>query len=119
MVTESIFKGTHDFRSIFCNQKINSNFYGNLIIFPDASVKSSLNSEVIGNVKTDALSKIIDQEIRQGKVWRLTRIKQVPCTDCLFQDLCPPISDLEMCLDRYDLCTLERVSSDSNFRYDN
>ncbi|MBR8702997.1 TIGR04150 pseudo-rSAM protein [Porphyromonas levii] len=109
ITTESVFNCKHDFRSIFCNQKINSNFYGSLIIFPDASVRSALNSKVIGNLEYEDLSKMIDQEIRKGNTWRLVRNKQEPCKDCLFRDLCPPISDLEMCVERYDLCTLKHI----------
>lgn len=93
----------------FVIKKINSNFYGSLIIFPDASVRSALNSKVIGNLEYEDLSKMIDQEIRKGNTWRLVRNKQEPCKDCLFRDLCPPISDLEMCVERYDLCTLKHI----------
>lgn len=115
ITSESVFKYRHNFRSIFCNQKINSNFYGSLIIFPNASVKPALNSRVIGNLKSDELSMIIDKEIRRGNTWRLVRNKQEPCKDCLFRDICPPISDLEMCLGRYDLCTLKHIPNEFSF----
>ena len=89
---------------IFSRLTMNENDYGKLIILPDGSVLANLNDEVVGNAITETLESIIRQEINSGKSWNRMRKGVNPCSDCIFQFLCPPISNYEIYLNRFNFC---------------
>lgn len=92
-------------RKIFCNQKLNSNNFGILNILPNGDVNANMNTDILGNIKNDLLSKIIYEELTKNTAWRKIR-NDKPCNDCLYQFLCPPISNYELALGKPNLCHL-------------
>lgn len=90
-------------RQIFCNQKLNSNNFGILNIMPNGDVKSNINEGVLGNIYNDLLSKIIYEELTKNTAWRKIR-NDKPCNNCLYQFLCPPISNYELAIGKPNLC---------------
>lgn len=52
-----------EMRTIFCNQKLNSNFFGSLSVFPDGSVKVNTNTPVIGKFPDNSLLELIYKEL--------------------------------------------------------
>ena len=93
-----------DKADIFSHQNINANFFGNLVVLPNGEIFSNLNSEEsIGNIE-DNLNELVYKEIQNGIFWRLTRTRVEPCNDCIFRDLCPPISNYELTLKKNNLC---------------
>ncbi len=90
-------------RTIFCNQKLNSNFFGKLYIFPNGSVKASTNTEVIGNIYNDSVLKSIYNEMDINTAWRRIRDEE-PCNLCLCQYLCPSPSNYEAVIGKTNLC---------------
>jgi pseudo-rSAM protein len=63
-----------------------------------------LNTPVLGNINTISLLELIAKELEQNTAWRKIRNNK-PCNECLFQYLCPSISNYEMTLERENLCT--------------
>lgn len=94
-------------RVIFCNQKLNSNYFGILNIMSDGNVWANLHKGVIGNVYRNDLLEIIYHEILTRASWRDIR-SEAPCAECLYQYLCPPPSNYEYVMKRYNLCSVEQ-----------
>lgn len=102
---EDILENTVTQRRIFCNQALNSNFFGSLMVFPNGDVSATVNTSILGNITTVSLLELITRELEQNTAWRETRNRQ-PCSVCLFQYLCPPLSNYEQILKKQNLCTL-------------
>ncbi|MDR0363752.1 MAG: TIGR04150 pseudo-rSAM protein [Bacteroidales bacterium] len=102
---EDIFGDTISQRRIFCNQALNSNFFGSLTVFSNGDVAAQVNVPVLGNISTDSLLELITRELEQNTAWRKVR-NVPPCNDCLFQYLCPPVSSYEAVFKRENLCAL-------------
>ena len=103
MDNESLFYKTLSLREIFRNQKLNCNFFGTFFILTDGTVKANMNVPAIGNVKTDTLLKLIFKEMIDNTAWRKIRDSQ-PCSECLYQFICPPPSNYESVIGKPDLC---------------
>jgi pseudo-rSAM protein len=94
-------------QNVFCNQSINSNFWGHLFILPDGNVYGNLNKKPLGSMWEDAME-LIKREINDPESsWKCTREKVTPCTDCIYRNLCPPPSNYEFYLNRFNLCAIK------------
>lgn len=87
---------------LFANKNINSNYYGELFINPQNEIFTNFNFTDIGKT-CDDLSLLLTRASQANQAWYLTR-EVTPCNNCVFQFLCPPISDYEIVLNKYDLC---------------
>lgn len=94
-------------REIFRNQKLNANSFGSLYILPNGDVKANLNEECIGNAGCDRIIDIINGEMMRNTAWRQIRSSE-PCCGCVYQYLCPPISNYERVLKRQNLCCVDK-----------
>lgn len=95
------------FRRIHQNQKINMLSFGKLYILPDASVKTNLGGSLLGNLCQDSFLDIISRALmNEQSSWLKTR-KHYPCCGCFYQDLCPPISNYEYVLNKFNLCHIK------------
>lgn len=92
-------------QTIFCNQKLNSNDFGRLVLLPDGTVKANLNQEAIGCIHENSLISMIYQELLTSSSWRNVR-SEAPCSACLYQYICPPPSNYEYAIGRANLCTV-------------
>lgn len=95
-------------REIFCNQKLNSNNFGKLYILPNGDVKANQNSPNIGNVHVNSILQIIYEELVKNTAWRSIR-NSAPCTECLYQFLCPPLSNYETAIGKPNLCHIAKM----------
>jgi pseudo-rSAM protein len=100
---EDIFTTTHSFRQIFAHQKLNTHSFGSLTVLANGDVHANVNSDKLGNVETDSILDLIDKEMTANTAWRQIRDK-VPCTNCLYQYLCPSPSNYEKAIGKPDLC---------------
>jgi pseudo-rSAM protein len=103
---EDILSKTLQMREIFRNQKLNSNHFGTLYIFPDGTVKANMNTASLGNIKTDTILDLIYKEMIDNTAWRNVRDTQ-PCSDCIYQFVCPAPSDYERAIGKPNLCHLK------------
>jgi len=94
-------------KDIIKNSSINRNDFGKLFILPDGKIYSNLNSESIGNIKTDLFQEAIYKELKYTKNWLKTRGDVIPCKNCIYKAICPPISNYERYLNKFNLCHLK------------
>lgn len=95
-----------DIREIFRNQKINANFFGNLYVLPDGRVKANMNAAPLGHAGDKSLLDLVYQELCENTAWRRVR-NGAPCRDCVYQYLCPPVSNYEWVWGRDNLCHIQ------------
>lgn len=93
-----------DDRKILTNQYLNSNFYGEISIYPNGDVYSCKNCDCIGNLWQKDLKDIIYKEISSCRHWFMTRNSIPICKDCIYNQLCPPITNLELELKNCHFC---------------
>lgn len=91
-------------KNIFANQILNTNFFGEITILPDGNIHSCINCLPIGNIKRENLKQILFDEFSIHKFWFTTRLKAESCKNCLYNFVCPPITNFELCLNKTDLC---------------
>ncbi len=91
-------------KQIFSRISMNENDYGKLIILPDGKVFANMNDEPLGNVTVDSIETLLQKELSSGKSWLRRRTMVEPCKNCIFHFLCPPISNYEIYLNRFNFC---------------
>jgi len=95
-----------DFKEINGRRALNFNDFGRLTVFENGSVYANLNNKKLGNIKRDSLYEIIYREMDSGESWLKTRDKVEPCKNCLYKYLCPPISNYEYVIGKFNLCRI-------------
>ena len=102
---EDIFSTRLKMREIFRNQKLNSNYFGNLNVLPDGTVKADFNADSIGNVKTDSMLEILYREMTRNTAWRRVRDSK-PCSECLYRRICQSPGNYETAIGKPNLCNI-------------
>lgn len=90
---------------IFIHQKMNISDFGKLTILPNGNVYANVNDEPLGNIGDSPYS-IVYKEITKGKSWFRLRTDE-PCSECIYQWLCPTPSNYEIILNRPNLCLIK------------
>ena len=86
----------------------NPSFFGKLIINADGNIFTSFNFPSIGNINNLNLKNLIFNLLEdENSVWRVNKTVVEPCKNCIFNILCPPISNYELVLDQNNLCTVK------------
>lgn len=109
---ENVFVNEEDIRGIkedlftLVTKKIsNPSFFGKLKINTDGRIFTNFNSSAIGNIKESNIKKIIFDLLEdENSSWRVNKIVVDPCRNCIYNILCPPISNYESVLGRNNLC---------------
>lgn len=86
------------------NRILNSTIFGDIRIMHSGEVYTNINRPAVGNVFDFSLRDILFIEIAKVRNWFETRRSVEPCCNCLYSDLCPPISDFENFCNKYNLC---------------
>ena len=89
-------------QNIFAHQALNTNDFGKLTIKSNGKVYANVYQAPIGSIEEDIRS-LVYKEMSEGSSWLRLRDMQ-PCSDCVFQWLCPSPSDYELEIGRPDLC---------------
>ena len=93
---DELFENRISKRQIFIHRTLNVNYFGQLIVLPNAQVYSSLLSPAIGRL-SDGIYSLVHSEMENNCLWRKTRNMLSRCKDCLYCDLCPsPILEEEL-----------------------
>jgi pseudo-rSAM protein len=95
-----------DYHQIMINQVLNRNHFGKITVLADGRVYANVCKNALGRLGRQSLHEIVYRESAADAVWRRTRDRVKPCRGCVFRFLCPPISNYEYALGRYDLCRL-------------
>lgn len=103
---EDILSKPISMQSIMRNQVLNVNDFGKLHIDAEGNVFSNKLFPSIGNIYTNTLRQLVHKEMIEGKAWLRTRTN-VPCSDCVFQWLCPSLGDNEILIGKDNLCSIK------------
>lgn len=93
-------------KDIMTRQAINSNYFGRIVIKSNGSIHANVNMPRLGKLGKDSFYDLLYKEVNDGKSWRRIRSKVDPCRRCVFEFLCPPLSNYEFVIGRNNLCTL-------------
>jgi len=86
----------------------NPSFFGKLIFNADGNIYTSFNFPPIGNInKLNLKNMIFNLLEEENSVWRVNKTVVEPCKNCIFNILCPPISNYELVMGLNNLCTVK------------
>ncbi|MDL2265267.1 TIGR04150 pseudo-rSAM protein [Parabacteroides sp. OttesenSCG-928-G07] len=103
LTREDILSTPMSIKDFFSRQAMNIYDFGKINVMSNGDVYANLNYPVLGNIYTENIYEIVQREVDTGKSWFRIR-NQAPCTDCVYQWLCPPPSDYEIAIGRPNLC---------------
>ena len=103
MDEESIVASPVSKQTIFANMTLNTTDFGKLTVLSSGDVYANLNFPKLGNIKTDSIRKMIYRELEKGQSWFRIR-DQKPCSNCIYQWLCPPPSNYDIVIGKNNLC---------------
>lgn len=92
-------------RQLFSREVINSYDFGKLLISTDGKVFANINHLPIGSINSN-INELIYNELKDGISWRKTRLKDKPCSSCMYNLLCPSPSNYEIVLGKSNLCNV-------------
>lgn len=100
---EDILATSMTIKDFFARQAMNIYDFGKINIMPNGDAYANLNHPLLGNIYADNIHEILHKEVEEGKSWLRVR-NQAPCTDCVYQWICPPPSIYEIAIGRPNLC---------------
>ncbi len=106
LTKEDILSNSISIKDIFIHQSMNVYDYGKINILPNGDVYANMNNPVLGNISTHSIVDILHKELAEGKSWFRLR-DQYPCSNCVYQWLCPSPSDLEVAVGIPNLCHIK------------
>ena len=92
-------------REIFIRQSLNIHNFGKLTIIANGIVYANVNHAPLGTID-DTIYSIVYKELINGQSWLQIR-NQIPCTDCVYQWLCPSPSNYEAIIGKPNLCIIK------------
>lgn len=94
-------------KDILANRTFNKLFFGELTVLHDGTICSHFqDSYKVGNIHDINMHEAAIRFLSKNSPWFLRRSAVQPCCNCLFCELCPPISGVELSLQKYDLCAI-------------
>ena len=91
-------------RDIYINTVVNKLDFGRLTVFNNGDIYANVNEPKLGILGKTSVHEILYKEIVQGKSWRKVRRNVKPCKSCIFQSLCPPLSNYNYAIGKNNLC---------------
>lgn len=103
LTQEDILSTSMSIKDFFTRQAMNLYEFGKIAIMPNGDAYANLHQPVLGNIYTESINEIVYNEVEFGKSWFRIR-DQKPCSECIFQWLCPSPSNYEIEIGRPNLC---------------
>lgn len=103
---EAIVESKPGMNDIVARQIINSQEFKKLTILNNKEIFANPNNPRIGKLGRDNIYDLIFRELHKGKSWTKVRKNVAPCKSCVFNALCPPISNYEYVFGRNNLCNI-------------
>lgn len=100
---EDILSTTMTMKDFFARQAMNLYDFGKITILPNGDVYANLNHPSLGNIYVNNIHEILHKEVEEGKSWFRVR-NHPPCTDCVYQWICPSPSNYEIAIGHSNLC---------------
>jgi pseudo-rSAM protein len=92
---EALAENILDMGAISSRKAYNTLNYGHMFIASDKSIYSNLNGPALGKIGETTMDAAVISELSEYGNWLRVRRDAAPCKDCLFDSLCPPLSDFE------------------------
>ena len=87
----------------------NPAFFGKLTVDVHENVYSNINLPPVNTINDMNLKRLIyDLITDEDSIWLKSKIKVEPCNKCIYNLLCPPISNYEIVFEQNNLCTLNK-----------
>lgn len=93
-------------KEIYARGVVNAFNFGHISVLPNGRIFANLNAPALGNIAQDSLYCLMEKELNHGVSWRKIRKHVTPCRSCTFEQLCPPISNTNLVMGKYDLCRI-------------
>lgn len=93
-------------QDIFARGTLNTLNFKQLTMMCDGRVYANVNHPSPGKFPENSLPGLIKKELMQGASWGRIRKNLTPCKSCPYNALCPPVSNYEYSLKRYNLCDI-------------
>ncbi len=106
---EDIIEAKPTQKDIFARQAINQLNYGKLFVLPDNSIYGNLNVSKLGNLSEDSIYEMVEAAYSCNKSWQRLRKNVSPCKKCIYNLLCPPLSNYEYAIGQNNLCHIKNV----------
>jgi pseudo-rSAM protein len=98
---EDIRKVKEDLFTLVTKKISNPVFFGKLIFNTDGQIFTNFNFPAIGNIKESNIEKLVFDLLEDANSpWRVNKPLIHPCNNCIYNILCPPISNYEFALKR-------------------
>lgn len=91
-------------KDIYARRAINPLNFGHLSILPTSRVYANVNHPSLDILGRHSIGDIVFKEMNEGKSWRSIRKNVLPCKQCIFNALCPPISNYNIVIGKNNLC---------------
>ena len=105
---EALIEAKPTLRNIFANRIINVLSFRQLTVMSDKYIYANINHSSLGKLGKDNIFDILNKELFKGKSWARVRKNVSPCKSCIYNALCPPISNYEYAIRRYNLCNIKK-----------
>lgn len=101
-----ILEAKPSFKEIFERKAVNSHFFGKLTILNNSEIYAGMNGSPLGRLSENSIYDAVYKEMFRGRSWRRVRSGVEPCRRCVFDALCPPLSNYESVLGQNNMCRL-------------
>lgn len=101
---EEILEPKPKMTDIYSNSVLNSINFGRLTILSNGHIHANVNLPMLGILGRDSIYDVLYKEMYNGKSWRRIRKNVEPCKGCIYEALCPPISNYTFAIGRNNLC---------------
>ncbi|MDR2065999.1 MAG: hypothetical protein LBP85_09890 [Prevotellaceae bacterium] len=92
---------------ILVNEILNTNFFGRIYVNKFGFITTGSNKSTYLNISEHSINDFILKEMQFNEsIWFLLRKNIEPCKNCAYCNLCPPISEYEILLNRFNLCNI-------------
>jgi pseudo-rSAM protein len=89
------------------NKMLNRNLFGKLVIKDNAIYNCENSTKAIANLDNEInLKQILFDALCKSNYWFFTRNNVMPCKACLYKNICPPITENELQIKKYNLCNV-------------
>lgn len=103
---KAILESSSSMKDIFIRKTLNKLMFRKLIILSNKKVYGNINNPSIGKLNQNSILNIIAKELNKGSSWRKVRKNVWPCKMCVFNALCPSISNYEYVIGKWNLCNI-------------
>lgn len=96
-------------KDIFRNQTLNSHYFGHLIVDCNGDIYAGRKDIIIGSIYSCTLKDILTHALNDKQSPWLQIRDQKPCSECVYQWLCPSPNNYEIALKQSCLCHITNL----------